>query len=91
MGELERLGESEGFGWFLLTVLAENGWSIVRLPGRGFAGLPMWEALHPRLPDPIRKLGSLEEIAAPLFEEAAEILSMTPPAIPAGDVQLRLH
>jgi hypothetical protein len=91
VAELERLGDSQDFSSYLLTVLELNGWRIERIAARGFAGLPVWEARHRRLPDPIHLIGRLDEIAKTLFEHAGAALSLTPVAAPAGDLQLRLY
>lgn len=35
MGELERIGDSDWFGWMLLELLERNGWTIVQRPALG--------------------------------------------------------
>lgn len=35
MGELERIGDSDWFGWMLLELLERHGWRIVQRPALG--------------------------------------------------------
>ena len=67
---MERLGETGGFGWFILDVLSCNGWSASIM--RGFAGESVIvELTRPGLDVPVRAEGkSVAEVAPELLKQA---------------------
>lgn len=83
--DLERLGDTPGFGWLLLEILSLNGWTV-RVE-TGFAGQPTVIATHPALGLPVERLGRVEDVAVEVFKEAASYRRITS----ARDMQMRLH
>lgn len=80
MGELERIGESDGLGWMLLELLERNGWTVHVRPA--FAGGILVVGSHPRLGFEVKCDGPrVADAAVPFFLECARWLSLSDPQI----------
>lgn len=69
---LEQLGGSDGFGWALLNVLSNNGWSTSVMRAFGCDDVIV-ELTRPELEISIKRQGkSVAELAPGMFAEATK-------------------